>query len=255
MSLRGTWCIYDLGLMAFRSCLAARTMRRSAASESGQTDDQVQFAAATCKHMNRSAIPACITAAILLAPSTAADDAKFRFQLPSCPTEMALLAPEIFEGAKSQESLLKAYQPFLFADTNGVFAAASQANSDVVLLIVEPNRAREVQGSVTPEQFSEVKAAMLAKNPSSAVMEANQLLQDKGTSINDYNGIVQSSTPNSATVTLVLDGSTTGADFTSLTGFKMLYADQCLVGAILIAPTGRIARRDFEEMLQRISIE
>ncbi len=205
--------------------------------------------------MKAGSLAACIIATVLLAPCAAADDARIRFQLPSCPTEMTLLAPDAFQGAKSQEGLLKAYQPFLFADTQGVFAAASPANPDVALLIVEPNRAREVQGSITAEQFGEVKAAMLAKNPSSAVMEANELLHDKDTSIDEYDGILQSSTANSATVTLVLDGSTTGAAFTSLTGFKMLYANQCLVGAILIAPKQSIARRDFEEMIQRISIE
>jgi hypothetical protein len=205
--------------------------------------------------MKNSCFAACIIATVLVAPFAAADDAKIRFRLPGCPTEMTLLAPDTFQGATSQESLLQAYQPFLLADTQGVFAAASPANPNVVLLIVEPNRAREVQGSITPEQFGEVKAAMLAKNPSSAVREANDLLQDKDTSINEFNGIVQSSTVNSATVTLVLDGSTTGADFTSLTGFKMLYADQCLAGAILIAPKQSIVRRDFEEMIQRISID
>ena len=192
---------------------------------------------------------------ILFGQSATANDANIHFKLPNCPTEMTLLAPDAFRGAVLREDLLKAYQPFLFAETRGVFAATSSEKPDIALLVVEPNRIREVQGTVTPEQFSQVKAAMLAKNPSSAVMEANQMLEDKDTSINEYDGIVQSSTDTSATVTLVLDGTTTGADFTSITGFKIIYVDKCLVGVILIAPKLSIARREFEEMIQFISIE
>lgn len=192
---------------------------------------------------------------VLLGQAAAANDAKIRFKLPNCPTEMTLFATDTFRGAVSQEGLLKAYQPFLFAETQGVFAATSPEKPDIALLVVEPNRIREVQGTVTPEQFSQVKAAMLAKNPSSAVVEANEILKEKDTSINEYDGIVQSSTDTSATVTLVLDGTTTGAEFTSLTGFKMIYADKCLVGIILIAPKSSVARRDFEELIQLISIE
>jgi hypothetical protein len=143
----------------------------------------------------------------------------------------------------------------MFAETHGVFAATSPDKPDIALLVVEPNRIREVQGTVTPEQFSDVKEAMLAKNPSAAVMEANEILADKNTSIDDYDGIVQSSTEGSATVTLVLDGTTTGADFTSLTGFKMIYANKCLAGVILVAPKSSTKRRDFEEMILGISIE
>lgn len=195
-------------------------------------------------------------AATLIAGTAAfAQEAKIRFRLPSCPTEMTLRAPVSFEDAASQEQLLKSYQPFLFADTQGVFAATSPANPDIALLIVEPSRISEIQGAVTPEQFSDVKAAMLARNPGSAVLEANEVLQGTNTAINDYTGVVQSSTDSSATVTLVLDGSTTGADFTSLTGFKVLYAHQCLIGAILIAPKSSIARRDFEAMMLQILIE
>jgi len=184
-----------------------------------------------------------------------ADDAKIHFKLPNCPTEMTLQAPDAFRGAVAREDLLKAYQPFMFAETRGVFATTAPGKPDIALLVVEPNRIREVQGTVTPEQFSQVKAAMLAKNPSSAVMEANQILEDKDTSINEYDGIVQSSTNTSVTVTLVLDGTTTGADFTSLTGFKIIYVDKCLVGVILIAPKSNTLRRDFETMIQFISIE
>ena len=184
-----------------------------------------------------------------------ADDVGIRFKLPSCPTGMTLVAPDTFRGAVSQADLLDAYRPFLFAETQGVFATSSPEKPDIALLIVEPNRISEVQGTVTPEQFSQVKAAMLAKNPSSAVVEANEILKKKDTAINEYDGIVQSSTETSATVTLVLDGITTGADFTSLTGFKMIYAGKCLVGVILIAPKMSIERRDFEMMIQRISVE
>jgi hypothetical protein len=194
-------------------------------------------------------------ATILFGRSAIANDVRIPFKLPSCPTEMTLLVPDSFRGAVPQTDLLKAYEPFLFAETRGVLATTSPGNPDLALLVVEPNRIREAQGTVTAEQFSQVKAAMFAKNPSSAVMEANQVLQGKDTSINDYEGIVQSSTETSATVTLVLDGSTTGTDFTSLTGFKMIYADKCLVGVILIAPKRSIARRNFEEMAQSISIE
>jgi len=176
--------------------------------------------------MKHIVLAGCAIATLLSSGVAAANDAKIPFRLPRCPTEMTLLAPSAFDGAISQEHLLKAYQPFLFADTQGVFAAASPANPEIALLIVEPNGIREIQGSITPEQFNEVKAAMLAKNPASAVLEANEILQDKNTAINDYDGIVQSSTGTSATVTLVLDGSTTGADFTSLTGFKIIYAKQ-----------------------------
>jgi len=193
--------------------------------------------------------------AILLGRAATANDAPIHFKLPNCPTEMALFATDAFRGAVSQEELLKAYEPFLFAETQGVFATISAENPDIALLVVEPNNIREVQGTVTPEQFSQVKAAMLAKNPSSAVVEANEILKEKDTSINEYDGIVQSSTETSATVTLVLDGTTTGANFTSLTGFKMIYADKCLVGVILIAPKSSVARRDFEELIQRISVE
>ena len=191
----------------------------------------------------------------MLGHSATADDAKLPFRLPNCPTEMTLLAPDPFLGAVPQDELLKAYQPFLFAETQGVLATVSPNRPDIALLVVEPNRVREVQGAVTSEQFDQVKAAMLAKNPSSAVVEANEILEDKDTSINEYDGIVQSSTETSATVTLVLDGTTTGADFTSLTGFKIVYAHKCLVGVILIAPKLSIERRYFEEMMQLISIE
>jgi len=187
--------------------------------------------------------------------ATANDNAEIRFKLPNCPTAMTLLAPEVFRGAVLREDLLKAYQPFLFAETRGVFAATSPERPEIALLVVEPDRIGEIQGTVTPEQFSQVKAAMLAKNPHSAVVEANQILKDKDTSINEYDGIAQSSSETSATVTLVLDGTTTGADFRSLTGFKMIYADKCLVGVILIAPKLSIQRRDFEEIMQLISIE
>lgn len=202
-----------------------------------------------------SLIAAAIAATLVMGGAASAQETTIRFKLPSCPTDMTLRAPPAFEGAAAQEQLLQAYRPFLFADTQGVFAATSPANSDIALLIVEPSRISEIQGSVTPEQFSDVKAAMLARNPGSAVLEANEILQDKNTAINDYNGVVQSSTDSSATVTLVLDGSTTGADFTSLTGFKVLYAHQCLVGAILIAPKSSVARRDFEAMMLQISID
>jgi hypothetical protein len=193
--------------------------------------------------------------AVLLCQAAIANDAKIHFKLPNCPTEMTLFATDAFRGAVSQQELLKAYQPFLFAETQGVFATTSPEQPDIALLVVEPNRIREVQGTVTIEQFGQVKAAMLAKNPSSAVIEANEILKEKDTSINEYEGIVQSSTDTSATVTLVLDGTTTGAGFTSLTGFKMIYADKCLVGVILIAPKSSVARRDFEELIQRISVE
>lgn len=196
-----------------------------------------------------------VTMTMLFGQSATANDAKIHFKLPNCPTEMTLLAPDVFRGAVAREDLLKTYQPFMFAETQGVFAATSPEKPDIALLIVEPNRIREVQGTVTPEQFSQVKEAMLAKNPSTAVMEANEILEDKDTSIDEYDGIVQSSTETSATVTLVLDGTSTGADFTSLTGFKMIYADKCLAGVILVAPKLSTGRRDFEEMIQLISIE
>ena len=187
--------------------------------------------------------------------SAAANDASIHFKLPNCPTEMTLFAPDAFRGAVSQERLLKAYQPFMVADTRGVLATTSPEKPDIALLVVEPDRVREVQGTITPDQFRDVKEAMLAKNPSGAVMEANQILEGKDTAINEYDGIVQSSTETSATVTLVLDGTTTGASFTSLTGFKMIYADKCLVGVILIAPKSSIERGDFERMIQILSIE
>jgi hypothetical protein len=192
---------------------------------------------------------------MLLGQAAAANDANIHFKLPNCPTEMSLSATDAFRGAVSQEDLLTAYRPYLFAETQGVFATTSPEKPDIALLVVEPNRIREVQGTVTPEQFSQVKAAMLAKNPSNAVVEANEILKEKDTLINEYDGVVQSSTDTSATVTLVLDGTTTGADFTSLTGFKMIYAAKCLVGVILIAPKSSVVRRDFEELIQRISIE
>lgn len=196
-----------------------------------------------------------VTMTMLFGQSASANDAKIHFKLPSCPTEMTLIAPDIFRGAVLHKDLLKAYQPFMLADTQGVVATTSPEKPDIALLVVEPNRAREVQGTITADQFSQVKAAMLAKNPSSAVMEANQILEDKDTSIDEYDGIVQSSTESSATVTLVLDGTTTGADFTSLTGFKLIYADKCLVGVILVAPKLSVPRRNFEEMIRLISIE
>ena len=194
--------------------------------------------------------------ATALSPLSAlASEAEFHFKLPNCPTEMDLAVPDIFRGAVAQEDLLKTYQPFMIADTQGVFAARSPQRPDLALLAVEPNRIREIQGTITPEQFAKVKEAMLAKNPSNAVVEANEILEGKDTSIDEYDGIVQSSTETSATVTLVLDGTTTGAGFTSLTGFKMIYAHKCLVGVILIAPRVGVARRDFEEMVQQIIIE
>jgi hypothetical protein len=192
---------------------------------------------------------------MMLGQSATANDATIPFKLPNCPTEMTLHAPDTFRGAVPQQDLLEAYQPFLFAETEGVLATTSPERPDTALLVVEPNRVREVQGSVSSDQFGQVKAAMLAKNPSSAVMEANEILESKDTLINEYDGIVQSSTETSATVTLVLDGTTTGAEFASLTGFKLIYADKCLVGVILIAPKLSTTRRDFEEMIQFIAIE
>lgn len=198
---------------------------------------------------------AAVMAPALSAAAALASDAEFHFKLPNCPSEMDLSAPDAFRDAVAQEDLLKAYQPFMIADTQGVFAARSPKRPDLALLAVEPNRVREVQGTITPEQFAKVKEAMLAKNPSNAVVEANEILEGKDTSIDEYDGIVQSSTETSATVTLVLDGTTTGAGFTSLTGFKMIYAHKCLLGVILIAPRVGVARRDFEEMIQQIVIE
>jgi hypothetical protein len=192
---------------------------------------------------------------MLFGQDAVANDARIQFKLPNCPTEMTLLATDTFRGAVFQENLLKAYQPFLFAETRGVFATTSPEKPDIALLVVEPSRIREVQGTVTAEQFNQVKAAMLAKNPSSAVMEANEILKERDAVINEYDGIVQSSTDTSATVSLVLDGTATGADFTSLTGFKMIYANRCLVGMILIAPKSSLARREFEEIIKLISIE
>jgi hypothetical protein len=194
-------------------------------------------------------------AAALAGQTAVADDAGIRFKLPSCPTEMTLFATDAFRGAVMKEELLEALQPFLFAETKGVFAARSPEKPDIALLVVEPNRISEVQGTISAEQFNQVKAAMLAKNPSSAVVEANEILKEKDTVINEYDGIVQSSTNTSATVSLVLDGTVTGADFASLTGFKMIYADRCLVGVILIAPKLSIARREFEEMIKLILVE
>lgn len=192
---------------------------------------------------------------LLLQQTALANDTTIHFKLPNCPTEMTLYAPDVFQGAVPQEDLLNAYQAFLFSDTRGVFATTSPQQPDFALLVVEPDRVREVQGTITPEQFNQVKAAMLARNPSSAVMEANEILKAKDTLINEYDGIVQSSTDTSATVSLVLDGTTTSADFTTLAGFKMIYVSKCLAGVILIAPKLSIARRQFEEAIQLISIE
>ena len=194
-------------------------------------------------------------ATILLAQTALASDAKIRFKLPNCPTEMTLFATEAFRGAVLQDDLLETYRPFLFAETRGVFATRAPEKPDIALLVVEPNRAHEVQGTVSAEQFSRVKEAMLAKSPSGAVVDANEILKERDTVINEYDGIVQSSTDTSATISLVLDGTATGADFTSLTGFKMIYSDKCLVGVILIAPKATLARRQFEEMIKKIVIE
>jgi hypothetical protein len=193
--------------------------------------------------------------AALVGQAAVADDAGIRFKLPSCPTEMTLFATDAFQGAVMKKELLEALQPFLFAETKGVFAAKSTEKPDIALLVVEPNRIAEVQGTITAEQFNQVKEAMLAKNPSSAVVEANEILKEKDTVINEYDGIVQSSTNTSATVSLVLDGTVTGADFASLAGFKVIYAERCLVGVILVAPKLSIARRDFEELIKLISVE
>ena len=94
--------------------------------------------------LKQCALATATVATLLVSEVASAQEALIRFRLPSCPTEMILHAPATFEGAASQEQLLKAYQPFLFADTQGVFAAASPANPDIALLIVEPSRIGEI---------------------------------------------------------------------------------------------------------------
>jgi hypothetical protein len=184
-----------------------------------------------------------------------ADGAMFPFQLPDCSAAMTLSAPDDFVGGTSRKELVDQFVPYMFKDAEGVLAMTAPKRPRLVLVVFQPGGSRAGQDTITPEQFENIKSQIVARNPSDAVVEANDFLKDQGSSVNDYDGFVVSSTDNSASVTLVVNGTTTGADFASLLGSKVIYSDHCLVGVMLIAPASSISRKEFEELVQYLSVQ